>query len=334
MAEVLIARLGELALAEESMKGTKVASSTLVDGTSSKFRVYDLTYTPDVQLFERGTAAATLSRYAHLVGQTLGKISGRIEQRKTAAAGTADAWQSILKAGGLKLASSIWSPSSVQSDHKTLTAYCFMGSTGAATVRIGLRGAMCSSLKFVGKVGAPGMWEFEILGISDGDDVDGTPSNTFALKPTDDALNTITHEGAVPTVFQGVAFTYGGATKRLSTFELDLGLGIAPRDDVSSDQGVLHYVITDRQPKVTIDPDFGLVANTDDYLTHLHVGTEVALAWAYLVSTSRTFTFAAPKAQVIALTPGNRNGIATQGVTLALNRSAEPGDDEFTITES
>lgn len=348
MAEILVARLGEMALAEEAVaKGTKVVNANLVDGTKSKIRVFDLTYTPDVTIFERNTAGPTLSRYSHLVGQTLGKLSGKCEVRKTAAAGTADAYQLLWQAAGMKLASSIWTRTTDQSLHKTINCYCFMGSSGVATVRIGLRGAMCTSFKFVGKVGQPLMIEWELMGVSSriaAADADGTPTNTFSLRPTDDVLNTVSHEAGVPNIFQGVAMTVGTGTKRLSTFELDLGLTTAAREDVSSVEGVLHYVITDASPTVTIDPEFGLVGDGtlaggtggDDWFTPLNEGEQAALAWSHLCSTSRTMAFAAPKAQITALSPGERNGIKTMGVTMKLNRSTDDvfGDDEFTITES
>ena len=74
----------------------------------------------------------------------------------------------------------------------------------------------------------------------------------------------------------------------------------------------------------------------DDWFTPLNEGEQAALAWSHLCSTSRTMAFAAPKAQITALSPGERNGIKTMGVTMKLNRSTDDvfGDDEFTITES
>lgn len=335
MAEVLISRLGELALGEESTKGTKLVGSTLVDGTFSKHRVFNLTWTTDPALFERKTAAIALSRHSHLVGRILGQITFDVEVRKTAAAGTADAWQSCLKACGFKLASSVWTCTTDSSAHKTLTMYAFIGSNGAAAVRYGIRGAM-GSCRFKGKVGEPGMFSFTFLGVHDDDDVDGTPANTFALKPTDDVLNSITHETGVPAMFQGVAFTIGGTSRLVSSIEIDFGQTVAPREDVSSDQGVLAYTITDRELAVTIDPEIGLVA-AENYFPKLNAGTEFALAWTITqASPARTFAFALPKAQIKALTHQDRNGIACVGLTAACNVSVvspEVGDDEFTITE-
>lgn len=337
MAEVFVARLGEVAIAPETTKGTKVVDATLVDGTWSKHRVYNLRYDPDVQIHERTTAAATLSRYPHLVGRTLGKISFETELRKTAAAGTQDADGSMFRAAGIFISAGVMTPTSDQSQHKTLTMYAMLGSDGTAapnSVRFGLRGAM-ANLTLTGEVGHPVMLAWEFFGVSDRDDVDGTPTNTFALKPTDDALNTITHETGIPAVFQGVAFTWGGATKRLGRFELALNNTVVPRDDVSSDEGCLHYVITNRNPVIRIDPDAGLVADGNCFLDTLNAGTEVAVGWALVqASPSRTCTFAAPKAQITECTDADRNGFATKAITAALNKSAEPGDDEFSMTWS
>ena len=50
-------------------------------------------------------------------------------------------------------------------------------------MRIGLRGAM-ANLTLVAEVGKPVMCQWEVFGVSDTDDVDGTPTNTFRLRPT------------------------------------------------------------------------------------------------------------------------------------------------------
>ena len=335
MAEVFVARLGEVALKAESTKGTKVVNANLVDGTLSKHRVYNLRYDPDVQLHERGTASASLSRWPHLVGRALGKISFETELRHTAAAITEDADGELFSAAGFDITSGVYKPTSDQSDHKTLNIYAMLGGDGTAgtnTVRYGLRGAM-ANLTIIGEVGKPVMLAWEFFGVSETADEASPPLNTHNLKPTDDSLNTITHETGVPAIFQGVAFTWAAVTKRLGRFELALNNTVVPRDDVSSLNGCLHYVITNRNPVMKIDPDAGLVVDGNNFLDTLNAGTEVAIAWSLAQTTpARTIAFAAPKAQIITCTDAERNGFATKDITAALNKSAEPGDDEFTIT--
>jgi hypothetical protein len=78
MGEAYVARLGELAVAAESTKGTKSTSINLA-GTDSKFRVYDLRFEPDIKKFERRTADKSLSMRPHLVGQCTARITFKIE---------------------------------------------------------------------------------------------------------------------------------------------------------------------------------------------------------------------------------------------------------------
>jgi hypothetical protein len=340
MADPLIARLGEVAILTESTKGTKAVDANAVDGTYSKFRVYDLRYTPDVRIFERSTMAATLSRYSHLVAQTLGRLSFKLELRKTAATATEDAWGKLLAACGFSFTSGtgVYKPVSTLSTHKTLTMYAFNGSTGAATVRIGMRGC-AGNVRFVFAVGQPAFMEFEFWGVSSPSDSDGSPSNTFALKPTDDVLNTLTHETSIPNICNGIAFTYASNSKRVTNLTVDVGNRVVPLESLGDECHISHYAITDRAVGGECDPDFGLVANDDDYVSDLNAGTEVALAWTVTQSATttpsvlaRTLAFAIPKAQLTAVNFGDRNGIVTAQCTYAANKSAEPGDDEFTMT--
>jgi hypothetical protein len=177
--------------------------------------------------------------------------------------------------------------------------------------------------------------EFEFFGVHDRDDVDNTPSGSFALKPTDDVLNTVTHEGAVPGIFQGVTLTYAATAIRASTFALRLGNVISPREDVRSDEGILHYAVTDRAPTIEIDPEKEAISTLDFAIDDL-LGTEVAIAWVFTQPAAnsinaRTFTFSAPKAQIKTCAEGERNGLSIYNLTLGCNRSAEAGDDEFSL---
>lgn len=334
MPEGYVARLGEIACIAESTKGTKSTTINLA-GTNSKFRVYDLKFEPDTQIFERRTMGKTLSRYSHIVGRTLARMTFKLELRKTATTDNADAWHPLIEACGWDFNDlGQWTPTTDQSLHKTLTMYAFIGSTGAACVRYGMRGAM-GNVTLSANIGEPPMLEFEFFGVTDRNDVDNTPSGTFALKPTDDVLNTITHEGAVPGSFHGVALTYDGTIVNTSNFKLNMGNVVAPRDSQASDEGVLHYVITDRAPTIEIDPELASVSSLGIDLDAL-LGTELAVAWLYTQPAAnsvnaRTFTFNAPKCQVTAHPMSERNGIAVYNLTLALNKSAEPGDDEFTL---
>ncbi len=330
MAEPLISRLGELAIKVETTKGTK--NLPAVDGSESKLRVFDLTFTDDVRLFNRRTFAKTLSRYPHLVGQTLGQISGRIELRKSATTNTQDFWGPILRAAGLAFSSGVYTLTTDSSAHPTLTALAWIGSNGASgAIRVGLRGC-AATVKLKGRVGEPMMMEFVLTGVQEPSDTD--------LQNQTDALNTITHETAIPGIFSAVSSLSWGANSdvQLSSFEVDFGTQVVERQDITKGSGVLHLAVVDRDVTVTIDPEVPLTS-AENWRGKFVAGTEVALSLTHnQPATSSpshgaaTFAFSFPKCQIENITTADRNGIAAYGVTLKPNLSSEPGDDEFSLT--
>lgn len=333
MAEIFYSRLGELAYKAESTKGTKATGATLVSGAFSLVAVYDLAFRHINAIGERNRQSAHLSRFSHTVGTTFAEISFKIDVRKTAAVGSDDAYTDLLRACGMYFTTNVYGVTTVQSAHKTLTMYAFIGTNGAACVRRGIRGA-AGNARFVGNVGDRAIWEFTFLGVHETADSDGSPADSFALKPTDDALNAVSHEAGVALPFMGVSLTYDSLSVVVPTFTFDLGNEVVMRESVSSSAGGLHACIVNRKPMIEIDPDSELVA-TKNYFGNFNLGTEVAVGWAYAVSTSRTWTFAAPKCQIEDAQTTDSNGIMKVGLKLACNRSAEgTGDAEFTITES
>jgi len=348
MPDIIYSRLGEIAAAVESVtKGTKVVSATLVDGTASKFKVYDIKWTPDISKHPADRASKSLTRYQATPGMTFGRISFRMDLYKKNVTATYDAWSVLWTSCGLAETSAnngIWRQTSDQTAHTTLTMYAFLGSTGGSstnTVRVGIRGAM-GTWKLVGQVGERAQIEFDFFGVHETADADGTPQYTFALKPTEDILNAPTYDEAIAAPFQGVSCTYGGTAITLPSFTLDAGNTLVMREDISSSGGGLHAAVVNREPLITIGPDFDLLAVKDYFGIH-NLGTLAALAWTFTQPATsapslalRTFTFSAPSCQLVECNEGDRNGIKTAELTLAPSRVyttgvPSAGEDEWTL---
>jgi len=339
-AEIMYSRLGEIAAATEATKGTKVVNANLVDGTKSKFIVYDIKWVPDISKHAAQPVSRYLSRVAHTPGTTFGRISFKMDLRKTAVTATEDAWGIFMSSCGLKFNSGTgaYAPTTDQSAHTTLTMYAFLGTTGEAstnTIRVGIRGAM-GTAKLMGKIGERAQWEFEFFGIHETGDADGTPANTFALKPTADALNAVTHETGVASSFQGIALTYDSVSVVAPDFEWDTGNVLAMRESISSSGGGLHVAIMNREPRLRFAPDACLIS-IKDYLGQHNLGTSVAVAFSYVQPATsspsialRTFAFSAPACQQADFSIGDREGRQTWDLVLAPNISS--GDDETTLT--
>lgn len=332
MAEALISRLGELAIKAETTKGTKALPA--VDGTESQFRVYDLDWTLEPRMFERRTAAKTLSRYAHLVGQQVGVITGKVELRKSATTNTEDDWGLLLRAAGLAFATGVYSFTSDQSAHPTLTALCWIGSNGASgAIRRGIRGAVARACKLDCKVGEPPILSFELVGAYDSGDAD--------LAEQSAALNTITHESAIPGVFNAISNVQlddSNADLFLSSFSVDFGPQAVERQSAAATNGIAHYVVADRDVTIELDPEVAQ-PSAAYWAGKLSAGTEVKLELTHTQPATSspshgaaTFAFVFPKCQVQATKRADRNGIETLGVTLKPDLSSEPGDDEMTLT--
>lgn len=331
MAAPYLSRLGEMAFKVETTAGTK--NLPAVDGTESKVRVFDLSWTDDPRTFDRRHYSKSLSRYPHLVGQNLAQVTGRIELRKTAVTATEDFWGPLLKACGFAFNSGTgaYTLTTDLSAIPTLTVLCWKGSDGSSNaIRSGMRGA-AGSCRIEGRVGEPLMLSFTLYGVHD-------PSDSDLITKTD-GLNTITHETAIPGTFQNAStVTWGGTAIRLGSFAIDFGQTVVERQNVASSSGVEHFVVTDRNVVVTLDPEVPITSSIN-WRNLAHVGTEAAIALTHVQPAtsspslaSRSFAFSIPKAQITAISEGDRNGIATFGVTAAANLSSEPGDDEFSLT--
>lgn len=333
MAEAYVSRLGELAIKAEGTKGTK--SLPAVDGSESKIRVLDLAWSVEQRRAERTPFAKSLSAYPSLIGQEIGVISGRIELRKSATTNTEDAWGPLLRAAGLAFASGVYTMTTDQSAHPTLTALGWFSSSGAsaASIRRGIRGAMLRSARLVFDVGAQPFLEFELAGAYDASDTD--------LVEQADALNTITHETAIPGVFRGATnlqLDDSNVTLYLSSFALDFGPNTVERQDAASTNGIAHMAVVDRALRVTLDPERAAPsvaywrgkqtsgATVKFEITHTQPATTTPSHGA------ATFAFVFPACQVVDVVDGDRNGIATVTATLTPCLSAEPGDDEFSLT--
>lgn len=116
-----------------------------------------------------------------------------------------------------------------------------------------------------------------------------------------------------------------------STATITAGNVVVMREDPSKASGFIAAIITDRYPKITLDPEMVLVA-TQDREGLWTAGTEYALEiHAGGVGNSK-FQFDAPKAQIIKKTVGNRNQLAIDQLELACNKNGATHDQCLSIT--
>lgn len=152
--------------------------------------------------------------------------------------------------------------------------------------------------------------------------------------PTDVALIAPDYPSVLPPRFAGGAVTYATKTPVLSEMTIDVGNNVVLRPDATQAAGIISALITGRRTTVSMNPETNLVATHDKYGAWL-ASTEGALSAALGAGADgNTLTFGAPAAQISEIKGGDRDGVAVDEVSLQCNRSADAGDDEFTITFS
>lgn len=141
-----------------------------------------------------------------------------------------------------------------------------------------------------------------------------------------------------PITFMGFTNTIGGHTPAVNKFMIDGGNKVYLLQDGNTGNGTngtgyRGAVLTDRLPKVTLDPELRLLA-TRDYMAKLIAGTTEAYSITMQgVGAGNTVTIAAPAARTVKAGISDRSGVATRDIELRLGRSAAEGD-EYTLTFS
>ena len=148
--------------------------------------------------------------------------------------------------------------------------------------------------------------------------------------PTDTAMPTCAYSvrAPIPWGHSSYAFTLAAQAFKMTTFTFACGNEVVPRFDGGR---IAYYMITDRDPKWTLDPEADLIAGYDTYGSWL-AGTELALSLAVTDGTD-TVTLASPKTQ-ISEPPATEDseGILRDVLTLQCNISViDTGDDEFSL---
>ena len=256
-------------------------------------------------------------------GQRLaGPYSGELPGVRDAQSGTAkftsevhhgDSTLTVLAvACGLKDATG-YKPHSSQADHKCATLALF-----ESGVKKLLYGAMGNGVLQM-ELGQPAKIEWEFQGIWSA--------------PTDAAVPSFTIPTTTPLLCMGITLTIAGSSVRVTRASLDFGAQVVLRRDMTKSTGIYHAALTGARhlPTLSIDPEAELVATRDDYGLLL-AGTTAAVN-IVLSDGSNTWTITSTKGFRRSITPGDRDGIRTREIVLALCPSSS-GDDAFTITES
>ena len=332
MGEAFISKRRHIGIMVETVKGTintNPGPPVVEAWTDADFAIiaYDIQATTQFGRFDRDTQKAYLSKLPGIVGTTAAQISFTCEVRHSANLTTLDVWERALQACGFVLSGSTIQPTSNGDEQKTVSIQVALGAFGSGSNEAVLFTAKgcAGTVTFEGRVGQPLLARFTFTGVYAG--------------VTTGTLRVPTQETGIPGIFQGVSATWGGASRVLSTINLDVGNSVVLRESVNASSGLLHAVITDRRPTGSIDPDLELVA-TEDFYGQLQNNTTKALAFVVNTTnatsisgdTTRDLTFTLGDCRVTNVNDANRNGIQVAGIDFEIVDTSDSSTPDGDIT--
>ena len=134
----------------------------------------------------------------------------------------------------------------------------------------------------------------------------------------------------IPLRAAGGASTWASVPLFQQQATLDLANVIEPRFNTAQVSGYHSFVVTDRNPKITANPESKLIATQDRHSQFLGM-TEGAWSLTLDGPGTSTIVFSAPSAQIINNQEGDRNGLMTDEIEWQLNRNGDTADQEFSI---
>lgn len=304
----LLKRKRVLAAKIETTVGTAIA----LTGTDASFNAYDIMIQPEIEVEER-EGQAGFGMLSSVVGGYKGKATFKIDCGWDGTA-TEPAWaDTFLPACGLVKTGQVFAPRSEApgANVKTLTigAFCdgiFKSICGAA-----------GTFKLVCPTGRMAYFEFEFQGVW--------------VPPTDVAILAPTYPTALPLRYASSTTTFASVALFVENLTLDCGNEITMRESPATVGGFHSAIITNRNPKVTANPEAKLIATRDPNGQFLAM-TEGILTWGLDGPTNAVLTTAAPKAQLIKAQEADRNNLVTDDLEWQLNRNGSTVDEEFSMT--
>lgn len=149
--------------------------------------------------------------------------------------------------------------------------------------------------------------------------------------PEDATLLAPTNPTTIPMRFANATCTWAGTDIKVSSVTLNAGNEIVMREDPSDVSGFISGIITNRNPRISADPESVLVA-TDDYYGDWIANTEGALAFSMSGASSAAFAISVPKAQLMNAQEGNRNRLQIDNLEWSANKNGTTADQEISIT--
>jgi hypothetical protein len=148
---------------------------------------------------------------------------------------------------------------------------------------------------------------------------------------TNTALITPTYPTTLPMRYASATTTFNSVALCLEQVTLDAGNTVTPRECTADATGYHSYIVTDRYPKITANPEAVAIATRDPH-AQLLAGTEAAFALSIPTTGGGYVGFDAPKAQLLSVGDEDRSGLMVDALEFGCNKNGSTHDQELSIT--
>lgn len=308
----LLRRKSVFACKTEATPGTAES----LTGAEAAYNVFNCEIQPDITMIERqGQGGA--GRLASIPAGIKGIATFRTEMPYN---GTdIPNWASVLfPACGVTDTAGTFEPllEAPGTNVKTLTIAKYMDGK-----RRLLRGCM-GTFQIIWVTGELAVIDWTFMGVWDGESAQSILTPTY---PT-----------VAPLRVSGGTTTFNSVGACMQSLTFDAGNVVTPlecNNGSGNTSGYDYFIVADRNPKITGNPQSKLIA-TQDRMNLFLASTEAAFSSSIAAPSSSAITIAAPKAQIISNTEAEREGIAIDNIEWQCNRNGSAQNEEFSITFS
>jgi hypothetical protein len=316
MAKPYRPREAQIAGKLEATPGTAEALTS-----AEMFLAQNVKVTPKFADTENQGLTGVLSNEPGVSGMQLADISFDVVLKGSGVAGTAPEWRVPILAAGCS--ETIVGATSVTYKPAAPESYFTFGfiwpGLGAAGEDLLCRIAGCQgNMKLSWKSGMPFMSSFAISGVW--------------VAPADStALSSPTWQTSVPYAFMAPALTVHGVSGlAFETIEMDMGNTVGIRPSANSASGALTAQITNRRVVGTLDPEQEKLATFNQF-TRVGANTTGAIDMTPVGAAGNLIRLTMPKVRLMDPTFADRNGVLTAPWKYEALRSANAGNDEFSL---
>ena len=289
---------------------TTYDSDPTPSASSNAIAVQDAQIKENATAIERNLQLTSLGDFPSLLGEQWCEITFKVPVVGSGSAGTAPRIGCLLQACGLGETVSggtsvTYAP--VSSGHGSVTIWLYKD--GRLHKMTGCRG----SFKLSMPAGKEIMAEFTLMGRY------AAPTNVSLATPTFESTVTL------PPICKSTTFQYDSkSTLVVGTFELDAAMNVVKRMSLNDANAIAGFEITDRKPKVTIDPEAQIqtsYAFRSDWLTTTRALSIVATRAAGNIVTTNV-----PQAVITKVEYADRDGVLVEKLELEASESTSLND--------